>query len=354
MPKLRPVVRALSAATVISALALSPMEGTAATLTFRVPLKGLTATSNASSGQSGPVITTGDISFGGVPTSTMSAGQLASLTNAGGQPFTVTQVTTAAPFSVTQNCVGQVLAAGQTCSGTVTYHPTSGGPSQGTVTFGTSAGSAAINVSGYAGTPGISVPSSIDMGEVFHGQWSAEVALPITNTGAIPLHPTVAVGYGPIASNYQITNSCASVAVGATCTDYVSMTPFSYGESTTGWLTVTSEAGTTEVTTDVLSLYYQASVSPASLSFGSVAVGSVSPVQTITVSNTGNAPNPVSVPNPAPPFQIVSDTCTVIPVGGSCTIGVAFSPTSKGPYLQTFWIYTGGQNWGPALSGTGS
>jgi uncharacterized repeat protein (TIGR01451 family) len=79
-----------------------------------------------------------------------------------------------------------------------------------------------------------------------------------------------------------------------------------------------------------------ASLSTTSLSFGSQPVNTQSAAKTITVTNTGTGTLTVSGigyggANPGD-FATTNDTCTgvSVPVGGSCKIGVSFTPNATG------------------------
>jgi hypothetical protein len=77
------------------------------------------------------------------------------------------------------------------------------------------------------------------------------------------------------------------------------------------------------------------SASPASLSFGSQAVGTSSVVQAITVNNTGTASLTVGTPTLTgtnqPSFSITGNTCTTaVAPSGSCAISVKFTPPGTG------------------------
>ncbi|WP_020521519.1 ThuA domain-containing protein [Catelliglobosispora koreensis] len=70
-------------------------------------------------------------------------------------------------------------------------------------------------------------------------------------------------------------------------------------------------------------------VSPVSLNFGSVNVGSTSNPQTVVLSNTGTAAGSVSVSAPAQ-FAQTNSCGSTLAAGASCNISVTFSPTSAG------------------------
>ena len=75
-----------------------------------------------------------------------------------------------------------------------------------------------------------------------------------------------------------------------------------------------------------------ASLDQTNLDFGAIPVGTTSPSQTVTLSNTGNANLDVTSAVPSGDFTIKADNCsgTSIAPGGSCTIDVAFAPSAAG------------------------
>jgi len=99
------------------------------------------------------------------------------------------------------------------------------------------------------------------------------------------------------------------------------------------------------------------SLNPAALTYGTQSVGTASPSQTITVTNTGFAPLAVSQVAVSGDFD-ETDSCTGVPiaVGATCMIQVSFLPTaigSRSGLLTIFGNVAGGQATAP-LSGAGS
>jgi hypothetical protein len=96
--------------------------------------------------------------------------------------------------------------------------------------------------------------------------------------------------------------------------------------------------------------------SPTSLSFGSVAVGSTSAAQTVTVHNTGTAAAAVSSIATAAPFAQTNTCGTSIAAGASCTVSVTFKPTANGTAGANLTIASNATNpsLAVALSGTGT
>lgn len=93
-------------------------------------------------------------------------------------------------------------------------------------------------------------------------------------------------------------------------------------------------------------------VTPTSLNFGNVAVGSCSSAKSFTVSNT--SPRNLSVTaSTALPFKIVSQNPVTIPAGQSRTFDVQFCPTSTGTFTgQVTFTAAGVASVSATLTGT--
>lgn len=72
------------------------------------------------------------------------------------------------------------------------------------------------------------------------------------------------------------------------------------------------------------------SLSPSSLNFGDVNVGSVSSPQIVTVSNTGNATLNITSVTASSEFGVHNYCPSTLSAGQKCTVSVVFSPTSTG------------------------
>jgi hypothetical protein len=79
-------------------------------------------------------------------------------------------------------------------------------------------------------------------------------------------------------------------------------------------------------------------LSPANLTFTGQTVGSTSPSQTVTLTNTGSAALAVSGVSINDDFAQTNTCGTSVAAGGSCTIKVTFTPTSSGSHSGTLSI----------------
>jgi hypothetical protein len=96
--------------------------------------------------------------------------------------------------------------------------------------------------------------------------------------------------------------------------------------------------------------------SPTSLSFGSVATGTTSGSQSVTVTNTGGATAAISSISAGSPFAETNNCGSSLAAGAHCTVTVTFAPTATGSAAGTLTVASNATN--PsltvALSGTGT
>ncbi|GAA4623955.1 hypothetical protein GCM10023196_022260 [Actinoallomurus vinaceus] len=97
----------------------------------------------------------------------------------------------------------------------------------------------------------------------------------------------------------------------------------------------------------------QISISPTSVGFGSVATGSSSAAQKVTVTNSGTAAAPVGSISTSGDFSQTNDCGSSIAAGASCTVSVTFTPTAAGSRTGNLTITASGVANTVPLSGTG-
>ena len=95
-------------------------------------------------------------------------------------------------------------------------------------------------------------------------------------------------------------------------------------------------------------------VAPSALSFGSVATGTTSAAQTVTVSNPTNAAAPVSSISASGDFSQTNNCGSSIAASGSCTVSVKFAPTATGNRTGNLTVNAGGVTNTVSLTGTGT
>ena len=194
-------------------------------------------------------------------------------------------------------------------------------------------------------TPAVSLsPAALNFGSITVGSTSSVQYVTVTNSGGGSLNFSSAFSMtGDFA--FGGTGTCRTdgpLTPGSSCTVSVKFAPKATG-TRTGTITLTSNASTSPQTIALTGIGVApgpaVSLSPASLNFGSINVGSTSSVQYVTVTNTGSASLSFSST-----FSMTGDfasagtgTCSTsgLAAGGSCTISVKFVPTATGTRTGT-------------------
>jgi hypothetical protein len=173
-----------------------------------------------------------------------------------------------------------------------------------------------------------------------------------------------AAGPGPVTVNLRSTNSAVAnptsatiaVPVGSTSAAFLVST-MSVGAKSTASISATANDVTKSKT---LTVNPAASVSPTSLSFGSVPVGTTSGVRNAILTNNGSVAFPVnsiSITGTYASWFAQTNNCPAnLAAGASCTIGVRFAPLAAATKLAKLSIATGATSTplSVSLSGTGT
>ncbi|MEU8074851.1 ThuA domain-containing protein [Catellatospora citrea] len=219
-----------------------------------------------------------------------------------------------------------------------------------------------LQIFGGGGQPGPAVlaanPTSVAFGNQNVGTTSGGSPVTITNTGG-----TAAVISAVSASSQFAASGCVgTLAAGATCAITVTFSPTSAGAKT-GTLTVTSNASNPSLTVGLtgtgttVQTPATLAASPTSIAFPNTNVGSTI-TRTTQISNTGGTTASISsVAVSGTGFSLSANGCgSALAPGASCTVTVAFTPTSAGAKSGTLTVASSASN--PALSvgltGTGT
>ncbi len=211
-----------------------------------------------------------------------------------------------------------------------------------------------------ASRPGIAiVPASVNFGNQALSVRSAAQTVAVINAGSAPLTITEIT----TDNDFLETDNCIGTlsSGGGYCTISITFTPSALG-SVTEEISITDNAPDSPHTVTVTGTGVAAStavtVSPTSLSFGDLTVGSVSAPKTVTITNTGTSTLNISRISVSGDF-VQTNTCeatfNVLDVGESCTVGVSFQPTGSGDHSGSLSISSNasGSPHAVALSGTG-
>jgi hypothetical protein len=277
----------------------------------------------------GASLSAAQLIFGGQLLNTSSLAQTVVFTNTGSAAVTIHSVTASENFNDTTNCSG-TIAAGASCSINVNFEPTIAGALSGSITIIDGVGTQVITAQGQGVSPGLSVtPSFAIFGAQVVNTTSLAQTLTATNTG------TVALNLNPIqvSGNFSESDQCpAALQPGASCLISLSFAPTATG-SLSGSLLMSDSA---ELASTLVAVSGQGTLpgiatSPATLSFGSLPVGTVSQAQTVTVSNTGASPLQIGSILGTGDFA-ETDNCAgqTIAADNYCVINVTMTPTTLG------------------------
>jgi len=308
-------------------------------------VSGPAATIFPSTGYSGGVVTVGGSGQTG----------LFSLVNTGDQTLSINSISIVGPnassFSQSNTCAA-TLAPNANCSISVNFAPVSVGALSATlqVTDNASGSPQTLNLSGtgLAPAPAVTlVPGSLDFGTVTQGTSSTPMNVTVTNGGTAVLHITnVAIG-GANAGDFSFSDpACSAIAINASCIVTVTFKPLAPGLRTAS-VALTDDAPSSPQVINVVGNATAppssaVAVNPSSPDFGTATQGTSTPMN-VTVNNTGTAPLHISsvVLGGANgnEFSFSDPTCnSAIPVSGSCTIALAFMPSSVGAHAATLTL----------------
>jgi hypothetical protein len=295
------------------------------------------------------------LNFGAQPVGTTSATQTITLSNTGNDAMAISSITSSGDFAETNAC-GATLAAGANCSISVTFTPATTGSRPGLITITDNASGSPQNVSltGTGTAPSATLsPASLAFGGQFVGTKSAAQTTTLSNTGNAPLTISAITSTG----NFAETNTCGTtLAAGASCSINVTFTPTAVG-TRSGSVTVADNASGSphSVSLTGTGTAPMATLSPTSLIFGSQVIGTTSPAQSATLSNTGTAPLTISAITITGDFAQTNNCGTTLAAATSCTISVTFTPSVTGARTGSLTVSSNSQGGAvsAALSGSG-
>ena len=297
---------------------------------------------------------------------TTSAAKNVTLKNTGTAILTISSIaitgTNAGNFAQTHTC-GSSLAAGASCGISVTFRPTASGTRTAAVSISDNAAGSPqkVTLSGIGTTAKLS-PASLTFSTQAIGTMSGAKKVTLTNVGTTSLNITGIAITGTNAGDFSQTHTCgSSLVVGSSCSISVTFKPTASGIRTAALSISDNAAGSPQKVT-LSGIGTTAKLSPTSLSFGVVAIGTIGtlkPPKTVTLTNVGTTALSITGiaitgTNVGDFFQS-HDCGSSLAAGASCTISVTFRPTAIGTRRAAVSITdsAAGSPQKVALSGTG-
>jgi hypothetical protein len=302
------------------------------------------------------------LDFGPVGLGTTSPTQVVTITNTGSQPLdNFAGGAVHDPFNDSQDCVVPGgIQPGAHCHYYFTFKPTATGLFTDTSDSGSNAGPFSIEVRGTGVGPALNVsPLSLDFGQVWVNNPSPQQAVTIKNVGASPLGGFAGGGLYPPFNAASDCNIPGGIQPGAHCHYYFTFTP-----TATGFFTATSGSGSNAGPFEIdvrgrgvntIPLFARQWVTPLSLDFGPVPLGTTSATIPVTVTNTGAR----SLTNFAgggvyAPFHGSQDCAGGVQPGHHCHFYYTFTPSATGVFTTTSNVSTNAGSFSIALRGSGA
>ncbi len=321
-------------------------------------------------------LSSASLSFGYVTVSVTSAARTVSLQNGSNaalaiQGIVITSSNTT-DFAQSNDC-GSSVAVGANCTFSVTMTPTAAGSRHASLTIVDSGpgGSQTLYLTGIGIAAKVNLsPLSIFFGSRSTGTTSAVQNITVSNGGPGILLITNLAIIGADASDFAQTNNCSNwVGPTSSCAIGVSFTPIASG-SRAAVVTLSDNASGGTQTVSLLGIATGPpsgsgnppagpSLSSTNLSIGNQPIAVSSTEQTITLTNnTGAAVSTAGLTiggANAGDFAEIANSCsTSVAAGGTCTIGVSFTPSDAGQRTATLSITDNASNSPQTVSLTGT
>jgi len=314
-------------------------------------------------------ITPGTLTFGNVATGNTSPSKVVTVKNTGTRAVVINAVSRSGsnPGDFVQNnsCIG-TLAAGASCTITVMFIPSAPAGTNESATLSIFDNAAAspqhVSVSGTSALPATLLPASVSFGNVATGNTGNAMTVTLANNQSAPLTAiSISIG-GTNPGDFSQTSTCgASLAAFTNCAISVKFKPAALG-ARAGTLVVHDSASNSPQSSALSGTgAVPVTVSPTTLPFGNVSVGSTSLAQKVTITNNQNVTLTsvnISIGGTNPGDFSKTTTCgaSLAPLG-NCSISVTFKPTASGARAATLTIQDSPDSGSPhnvSLSGTAS
>jgi hypothetical protein len=301
--------------------------------------------------------------FGIVSVGHTSAQATLTISNTGGSPMSDVNVqilgSASSPFAWSQSTCATALQNGNSCTVQIIFSPTQVGQFTGMLVVSSSTpgvSSAQVNLSGAGqGTTMLAIsPSQMSFVQTKLGQSAPAQIATIANTSNVTATQLAVSASAPFSLTQ---NTCgASLMAGATCSVGVVFTPTA-NAVVSGTLSANSATFADAATASLSGIGGAAGaiqVQPGSLAFPVTGVGLISATRAVTLSNNGPLPMSDLAISTTGGFQISSSTCgSALDISGSCTVQIAFTPTSAGQQTGSLSVSSGSLAAPPQVSLSG-
>jgi hypothetical protein len=195
-------------------------------------------------------------------------------------------------------------------------------------------------------------PFSLDYGTQGLGTSSASQTVLLRNMGSVALNITSITA----STGFAQTNNCgSSVPAAGDCTLSVTFAPNAVGSGSGSISIVDNAAGSPHVISlSGTATGAVAALSPASLTFTALPIGTASAQQTVTLSNSGNESLSISSIQVSGDYSETNNCGTSLAASASCQVQVTFTPSATGVRTGVLTFNDGALNSPQTLTLTGT
>jgi hypothetical protein len=310
-------------------------------------------------GSTGPedsdlILSSSSHDFGVISVGVQSSAVPFTITNGRTDANTVASVRLSGPamaeFAVAgDDCTGAELAVQGTCRVEIRLRPSTSGKKEATLTVTDRHGnSTTAALVGLGSGVSLRANTTIEFHPAAVGTPGESRAVRITNGGFVPTGPlSVELSGGDVADFPIVGDACAGIQLppAADCLITVRFAPVTGGRRT-ATIRVSGDPGGTVVPTltGLAGSPVTLQTSPAARDFGSVNVGTISPIMLVTVTNTATTTSANLATrmtgDASDQFRVQSSTCgnRTLPPAGSCQVFIQLEPTSPGAKSAVLWV----------------
>jgi Abnormal spindle-like microcephaly-assoc'd, ASPM-SPD-2-Hydin len=298
------------------------------------------------------------VNFGDITVGQSSSGKIIRVSNIGNESLALNSLTVsgsdATEFIASPNCP-PVLQANATCSVTVTFTPKAAGLRQASFAAADNGPGSPQSITfigtGVAPESAVTLaPGSVAFASIDQGTASSPKTVSVTNSGVATLHVSSVALSGANPNDFQLMNACSGAYLeNAVCTIGVTFAPLAAGLRTAS-IVITDDAPDSPQSVQLRGTGTGApvtkpavSLSPATISFGTITQGITSGPQSVTLTNVGSAALHISSVTlnaaDASDYKMINGCNPAsYPIGASCTVSLTFLPLAAGAHIATLTI----------------
>jgi hypothetical protein len=271
------------------------------------------------------------LSFGGTTVGDLSSPQNLMLTNTGTSLLTVSSASATSDFTVQNGC--GTVASGDSCMIVVRSTPQATGTRIASLEIASNGADSLeyVTLLGSGLSPPLTFsPGSIGFGDLLVGK-SATLPVQITNSGSSAVTFTSVTASGEFAVTGNCPATGGSLPPQVTCAEQVTFNPHSAGASS-GAISFDTSASSLplQVPLSGVGVLPELSATPASVSFGNVALGTFASVE-VEFSNLGTTPITGLAATATGDYAVTSPCAqSTLAAGASCALQVTFTPAATG------------------------